>query len=400
MSSNRPLPARRSLLAAAAAVAAGAAVSGPGAGRALAAPPSGAPAPAGGGGGGPRPSAVRPLFLGTYTSQPGGGTGIGLASYDPVSGEIFPGGTLSGVADPSFLALSPCGRTLYAVNERRPGGVTAIALGEDGGHEVLNSRGTGGDAPCHLSVHPGGRFLLSANYTSGSVAVHPVGEDGSLGERTDLVEHTSPPPGPGQQGPHAHQILTTPDGGHVLAVDLGNDSVYTYRLDESAGTLAQVSVAALPPGAGPRALAFHPSGRYAYLANELSDTVSVCAYDPDTGRFTPGAPQPTGTGGVTSYPAQPLVSHDGAHAYLSNRGHNSVSHYAVEDEGASLRLLGTVPVGGDWPRHLALSPDGALMFACNQRSGTVTVFSVAPGTGDLSPVATAPAPVPVFALPL
>ncbi|MFI2240622.1 lactonase family protein [Streptomyces chrestomyceticus] len=243
-----------------------------------------------------RPPAVRPLFLGTYTSVAGGGTGVGLGTYDTARGRITATGVIDGVGDPAYLAFSPCGRTLYTVNERQQGAVTAVALRADGRHRVLGSRPTGGAGPCHLSVHPGGRWLLSANHLSGSVAVHPVdpARGGALGERTDLVTHTAPPPGPGQGGPHAHQIVTSPDGRHVLAVDLGND------------------------------------------------TAVVCAYDPATGTLTPGAPQSTGTGPGTSYPAQFLMTRDGAFAYLANRGHNSLTRYAVEAAGArgGLRRLG------------------------------------------------------------
>lgn len=289
------------------------------------------------------------LFLGTYTSTTPGGTGIGVASYEPATGGISSRTVVTGVENPSYLAPHPTGRTLYAVDEQQNGGVTAVALADDGSFQVLGTQPTGGAGPCHLSVHPGGRWLLSANYTSGSVAVHPLAADGSVGERTNLVAHTAPPPGPGQDGPHAHQIVTTPDGGHVLAVDLGNDTVYTYRLDEERGTLEQLSYAALRPGAGPRHLTFHPDGRHAYLACELDNTVVVCGYDPATGTLTPGAPQSTGTGEGTSYPAQLLVTGDGRFAYLANRGHNSLTRYAVEDGGAALRLLDTVPVGGDFP---------------------------------------------------
>ncbi|WP_330177453.1 lactonase family protein [Streptomyces sp. NBC_01498] len=340
------------------------------------------------------------LFIGTYTS--GGGTGIGLASYDTVTGAITSTGTLPGVGDPSYLAAHPDGTTLYAVDERQDGGVTAIALGEDGGHTVLGTRSTGGSSPCHLSVHPGGRWLFSANYGSGSVAVHPVEDSGALGERTGLVTHGEPAPGPGQNGPHAHQIVTSPDGGHVLAVDLGTDSVYTYRLDESAGTLGRVSYATLPPGAGPRHLVFHPSGRFAYVANELNNTITVCGYDPADGTLTPGEPSATGAGGAgDSFPSQPVITADGAFVYLANRGHNSLSRFAVTDDGAALRLLDTVPVGGDWPRQLALSPDGTLLFAANQRSNNVSVFHVDPTAGELTP-AGAPfaSPVAVCVLPL
>ncbi|MDX3759853.1 lactonase family protein [Streptomyces mirabilis] len=342
--------------------------------------------------------AVRRLFLGTYTSVQGGGKGIGLATYDPVTGTVTATGTLTGIGDPSYLATHPRGHTLYAVDERPEGAVTAVRLADK---RVLSTRSTGGAGPCHLSVHPSGRWLLSANYTSGSVAVHPVDASGALGERTDLVTHSSPAPGPGQDGPHAHQFVTSPDGGHVLAVDLGTDTVYTYRLDQSKGTLTEVSQAHTRPGAGPRHLTFHPAGRFAYLANEVDNTVVVCAYDPASGRLTPGDPQSTGTGAGTNYPAQLLVTSNGSYAYLANRGHNSLTRYGVEAAGARLRLLDTVPVGGDFPRHLAFSPDERLLFTANQRSSTVSVFHVEGASGELH-LAGKPfvSPVAVCALPL
>ncbi|WP_217237796.1 lactonase family protein [Streptomyces sp. AC555_RSS877] len=344
------------------------------------------------------PSGPRPLYLGTYTSVEGGGTGLGLATYDAASGRISRTGTLAGVGDPSYLAVHPDGGTLYAVNEREAGAVTAVRLAD---RRVLGSRGTGGAGPCHLSVHPGGRWLLSANYASGSVAVHPIDASGALGERAELVTHSSPAPGPGQEGPHAHQFVTSPDGGHVLAVDLGTDTVYTYRLDERTGRLGEVAQAHTRPGAGPRHLTFHPGGRHAYLANEVDDTVAVCAYDPDGGRLTVGEAQSTGTGSGTNYPAQILVTSNGAYAYLANRGHNSLTRYAVEADGARLRLLDTVAVSGDFPRQIAFSPDGTLLFAANQKSGTVSVFHVDEGSGELrlagEPFAS---PVAVCALPL
>ncbi|AJT62814.1 hypothetical protein T261_1126 [Streptomyces lydicus] len=351
---------------------------------------------------GTRPPAERPLFLGTYTSKEGGGTGIGLGTYDTAEGRVTATGVVAGVADPSYLALAPSGRTLYAVNEQEEGGVTALALSPGGAPpRVLGTRSTGGAGPCHLSVHPSGRWLLSANYLSGSVAVHPIDpESGALGARTDLVVHSTPPPGPGQDGPHAHQIITSPDGRHVLSVDLGSDTVYTYRLDERAGRLSQVSYASLRPGAGPRHLTFHPSGAFAYLANEVDNTLVVCGYDRLTGRLMPGEPQSTGTGPGTSFPAQVLVTRNGRFAYLANRGHNSLTRYAVEAAGARLRLLDTVPVGGDFPRGIAFSPDEQLLFAANQKSGSVTVFFVDARTGALEragePFA---APMPVCVLP-
>ncbi|MFE9774749.1 lactonase family protein [Streptomyces sp. NPDC005931] len=344
------------------------------------------------------PSGPRPLYLGTYTSAEGGGKGIGLAAYDPATGRITGTGTLTGVPDPSYLAVHPDGRTLYAVNEREDGAVTAVRLSD---RKILGRRSSGGAAPCHLSVHPGGRWLLSAHHGTGNVAVHPIAASGALGERTDLVTHSSPPPGPGQQGPHAHQFVTAPDGRHLLAVDLGTDTVYTYRLDERAGRLTEVARARARPGAGPRHLTFHPGGRYVYVANEVDNTVSVGAYDPASGRLEIGPGRSTGSGPGTNYPAQVLVTGNGRFAYLANRGHDSLTRYAVEADGARLRLLDTVPVGGEFPRQIAFSPDGALLFAANQRSGTVSVFRVDEDSGELrragEPFAS---PVAVCALPL
>ncbi|MFG2468624.1 lactonase family protein [Streptomyces canus] len=346
----------------------------------------------------PAPTGPRPLYVGTYTSVEGGGNGVGVARYDPDSGRITGTGTITGVTNPSYLALHPDGRTLYAVAEQDAGAVTAVRLSD---RKVLGSRGTGGAGPCHLSVHPGGRWLLSANYGSGSVTVHPIDSSGALGERRDTVTHSSPAPGPGQEGPHAHQFLTSPDGGHVLAVDLGTDTVYSYRLNERTGTLTEVSQAHTRAGAGPRHLTFHPEGRYAYLANEVDNTVAVCAYDRKTGRLSIGAAQSTGTGSGTNYPAQLLVTANGSYAYLANRGHNSLTRYAVEADGARLRLLDTVAVNGDFPRQIAFSPDGTLLFAANQRSSTVSVFHVDTTSGALrragEPFAS---PVAVCALPL
>lgn len=344
------------------------------------------------------PSGPRPLYLGTYTSVEDGGKGIGVAAYDPVSGGITGTGTITGVPDPSYLAVHPDGRTLYAVQERERGAVTAVRTSD---RQVLGSRATGGAHTCHLSVHPSGRWLLSADYGSGTVAVHPIDASGALGERTALVSHRRPAPGPGQEGPHAHQIVTAPDGGHVLAVDLGTDTVYSYRLDRRAGTLTEVAQARTRPGAGPRHLTFHPGGRYAYLADEVDDTVTVCSYEPSSGRLTIGRPQSTGAKGGTNHPAQFAVTPDGAYAFLANRGDDTIARYAVEADGARLRLLGAVPSGGEFPRQLALSPDGGLLFTANQRSGTVGVFRVDGRDGSLRRVGEPFAsPVAVCALPL
>ncbi|MGW7197191.1 lactonase family protein [Streptomyces chryseus] len=351
----------------------------------------------------------RRAYVGTYTTQPGGGTGIGLASYRPRTGDLASTGVLAGVRNPSYLALAPDRRTLYAVDERPEGAVTAVRVAAGAPPEVLGRpRATGGADPCHLSVHPGGRFLLTANYTGGSVSVHPVGRGGELGEATDVVRHTGSGPDPErQEGPHAHMVVTDPGGRYVVAVDLGTDTLHTYRLDPRTGTLREHARAATRPGAGPRHLAFHPSGRHAYVVNELDSTLVACGYDVREGILTPGTPHPTvpRTGRAApaerNYPAGVVVSPDGRFVYVSNRGHDSIAVFAAECGGAALRPVSVTPSGGSYPRHIALDPSGGLLFAANQKSGTVTAFRVNRRTGRLTPAGAAlAAPVPVCVLPV
>ncbi|MFI6348434.1 lactonase family protein [Streptomyces sp. NPDC050560] len=328
---------------------------------------------------------TRPLLIGTYTSS--GGPGIALAAYDTATGALTGTGAAS-VPDPSFLAAGE-GGLRYAVDENEDS-VTALTASDDG-LTVLGTADTGGTGPCHLAVHAAGGHLLSANYGSGSVSVHSLAADGSLGDRTDLVQHTGSGPDPDRQsGPHTHMVLNDPAGAFVLAVDLGTDTVYTYRLDTGTGKLAAVSAAAVTPGAGPRHATFHPSGQYLYVANELGNTLTVCGYDGDTGKVTPGDSLPTvppgGGDGERNYPAEPVVSPDGAHLYVSNRGHDSIARYALGGDGGAPELLDTVPAGGAYPRHIALTSDGAWLFAANQNSGTVTAFARDAGSGALTPV--------------
>lgn len=331
------------------------------------------------------------LYLGTYTSSPGGGTGIGLATYDVATGQLTSTGVLAGVQNPSFLILSRSGRNLYAVNEQSSGSVTAIAVDSPGKLRVLNRQPNGGSAPCHLELVANGKYLVSANYSSGDLAVHPVKADGSLGQQTDLVKHAG-------SAPHAHQVLQDPTGNYVLAVDLGTDSIYTYTIAN--GKLTLRSQAKVKAGAGPRHLAFHPNGRYAYVAGELDSTITVCRYDGSTGKVTPGAAQSTiPAGSPANYPGEVIVSPDGRFVYLTNRGHNSVAVFAVEPGGASLRRIGTPSCGGDWPRHVTLDPTGQLMFVSNQKSNNIATFQVDVRTGGLTPKTSFSAPIPVCVLP-
>jgi 6-phosphogluconolactonase len=281
-----------------------------------------------------------------------------------------------GVPDASWLALSHDRRLLYATNEQDPiGSVTAL----DRAHSVvLNQQSTQGDTPTHLSVHPSGRYLLTANYGSGSVAVFPLAADGRIEPLSDLVQHA------GAQ-PHAHQIITDPTGRWVLAVDLGNESVYVYQLE--AGKLRQHQQLVVATGTGPRHLVFHPGGQHAYLVCENKSQVIVCAWDALRGELSAGQIISTvEPGAVTpNFPGEGVVSPDGRSLYVTNRGDDSIAVFAVH--GATLALVGTVKCGGDWPRHAVLDPTGRHLYVSNQRSGTVTWLPRDPGTGMLSPAA-------------
>jgi 6-phosphogluconolactonase len=312
-------------------------------------------------------------YVGSY------GVGLAVASVDPVSGTLTVGPVVPGVPDASWLACSPDGRYLYATNEQEPtGSVTVVDLS---GPVVLDKQSTEGGAPTHLSVHPSGRYLLAANYGSGSVAVLALSASGRLGPLTDLVRHK------GSQ-PHAHQVIADPSGQWVLAVDLGDDSVYVYQLDLDTGKLQlfeQVTVAA---GSGPRHLVFAPSGGRAYLVCEFSSQVIVCGWE--AGKLTTGQVVETVSSGP-NFPAEVVVSPDGRFVYVTNRGENSIATFAVHDD--RLALLGSISCGGDWPRHAALDPSGRRLYVSNQRSGTVAWLPRDPDSGLLSPVAgTAVAP--------
>jgi 6-phosphogluconolactonase (cycloisomerase 2 family) len=275
-------------------------------------------------------------------------------------------GTVAGVPDASFLAFH--GRFLYATDEGQ-GRVTAI---DRTTNTVLNTRSSGGAGPTHLSVHPDG-YLLTANHTSGSVAVHRLAGDGTIGERTALVRHE----GTGRD-PRAHQVLPDPSGRWVLAVDLGADSVFVHAFAD--GALTPHRQLRLPAGAGPRHLAFHPSGELVYVLGELRPEITVARWD--DGTLTPGQVVPTAPPG--NFPAEIAVSADGRFVYASNRGEDTIAAFAVA--GDRLTPLGSTPAGGAWPRHFTLSPDGRRVYVANQNSGTVTWLPRDPATGALGGV--------------
>jgi 6-phosphogluconolactonase (cycloisomerase 2 family) len=316
-------------------------------------------------------------FLGSYTDN--GGNGLEVASFDDSTGAVTPGATVSNMPDASWLVYSADRTILYTTNELSSGTMTALRVNGPAVPTILNTQPTSGGSPAHASVHPSGKYLMAANYESGSVAILPINSDGGLSPLTDLVTHSGGTGG----DPHAHQILADPSGRWVVSVDLGTDSVYVYTLDLTSGKLSLHDQVVLAKGDGPRHLVFHPNGTHGFLATEDSSQVIAFGWDSSAGKLTPG--QIVGTtepGGVTpNYPGEIALSKDATFLYVSNRGDNSIATFSVSADGSTVTLLNTTPCGGDWPRHFALDPTEHWFVVANQNSGTVTWLPRDPSTG-------------------
>ncbi|HEY3685385.1 MAG TPA: lactonase family protein [Streptosporangiaceae bacterium] len=347
---------------------------------------------------------MRRVFIGSYTSwgaEPGDGAGRGRADgvtawdRDPETGGLTPAGPAVAVAEPSYLAAHPSLPVLYAVSEREDGQVVAIGVDTaEGAMREASRQPTGGADPCHLAVDPTGRYLAAANYTGGSLSVHPIGDDGALLPRRDLVRHIGGGPVTGrQEGPHVHMTRFTPDGRHLLAADLGNDTVRTYGMSAHDGRLRPLYVTHLPPGTGPRHLAFAPSG-LAYLVGELAGTLTVLRPAGD-GALTVLGTHPLTDDHGPNLAAAVVISPDGRFVYVSNRGPDSITVFATT--GDHLRKVAEVPSGGTGPRDIAMI--GGHLYAANERSDRVTVFDRDPSTGLLKQTASVETPSPVCVLP-
>ncbi|WP_406306329.1 lactonase family protein [Streptomyces sp. NBC_00885] len=321
-------------------------------------------------------------FIGSFTSA--GGRGIIAATVDGDTGGLTETGVSDALADPSYLALAIGlrGPVLYAVSETQEGAVAAFDIDGPSPRPVGSRVPVCGEGPTHLALAAG--HLLTANYSSGSVSVLPLGTAGEPGGATGVLQHEGTGPDPERQrSPHAHQVLPDPSGRWVLAVDLGTDSVRILAFDPEAGELILHGETALRPGTGPRHLAFHPAGSHAYVLNELEPTLTVCRWDADAGVLEPLGEQsvlPPGVAGRV-YPSEVVVSHDGRHLWTANRGHDSIAVLTLDETRERAELVTTVPCGGHWPRDLALDPTGRRLYAANERSGDVTWFDIDPDTG-------------------
>jgi 6-phosphogluconolactonase len=331
------------------------------------------------------------LYVGTYTN--GKSEGIYVYRMNPDDGELKPAATVKGVSNPSFLAIDPKRRFLYAANEsgefagKKGGGVTAFTIDRKTGDlRKLNERNSPG-VPCHVSVHPSGKFVLAANYGGGNVVIYPVLADGRLGEPTDVAQHAGKGADPKRQGePHAHCIMPDAAGRFAFAPDLGIDKVMIYRVDEKNGKLVPNGFAATKAGAGPRHFDFHPSGKFAYVINELDSTLTAFAYDNAKGALaesqTISTLPPNFSG--TNFCADVHVHPSGKFVYGSNRGHDSVVAFAVDQSTGKLNLIAHESTRGKWPRNFAVDPAGAFLLVANQNTNNVVAFRIDQQTGKLT----------------
>jgi 6-phosphogluconolactonase len=347
------------------------------------------------------------VYFGTYT-RPNASKGIYAYRFQPSTGKLTSLGLAAATPNPSFLVAHPNGRYLYAANEQEKGTVSAFAIDRKTGKlTALNTVSTRGGGSCHVSIDRTAKFLLVANYGTGSVASLPIQQDGRLGEVAGFVQHAGSSVDPARQtGPHAHFITTSPDNHIVLAADLGLDQVVEYRFDAVKGTLTPNNppFAKLHPGAGPRHIAFHPTGKYVYVNGEMAATLSAFAYDAATGtmkELQTLSTLPAGFPGTKST-AEVHVDRAGRFVYVSNRGHDSIAIFAIDPAKGTLTPAGYAPTGGKTPRYFGLDPSGNYVLAANQNSNTVTVFRVDAKTGGLSQTQTlsdVPEPVSIEFVP-
>ena len=334
----------------------------------------------------PRPAPLGLAFVGCFTTERRRARGQGIDIYriaDRLEGWAHLG-RVEGLANPSFLVADPGRAVLYTVQGDGEA-ASAFMAAPDGTLRALGSAATGGTNSVHQALDPSGRFLIVANYASGSVALLPVRADGGLEPACHVL------PLPGDPGPHRteqacahpHHVVLAPGGSHVLVPDKGLDRVFVLAVDGE--RLAIVSETAMRPGAGPRHIAFHPRAPLAFLVNELDSSVATCRWDAAAGTLTPLHLAPTLPPDFfgASTAAAIVVTPDGRFVYASNRGQDGIARFRV-DEAGRLDPAGWTPSGGRDPRFMTLAPDGRHLLVANEQGDSLVEFAIDADSGDLS----------------
>lgn len=344
------------------------------------------------------------VYVGTYTEDilfgtgevlEGKGEGIYVFRMDPNSGELELHHTIEGVENPSFLTLGPSNEFLYAVNELKEfrgeetGTVSAYSADPvNKEFNFLNKRPTRGTDPCYVTVDKNGKYVLVANYGTGSVSVFPAGEDGYLGEIFEFIQHEgSSVNQERQEGPHAHSVFLDEENHYAYVPDLGLDElkVYEFKSDKGEFETCEDKDFKVRSGAGPRHLAFHPTENYVYLINELDSIVTAFLRDEESGELTRiqnVSTLPSDFDGNSST-AEIKVSPSGKYVYGSNRGHDSIVIYEVDQNTGELSYVDHESTRGQAPRHFTIDPTGSFLLVANQDSDNIVVFEIDEKTGEL-----------------
>ena len=350
-------------------------------------------------------------YVGTYTAGASKGIyGVHLGA----GGKLESLGVLAEVANPSFVATDSQHRFLYALTEKSapkdPAGfLSSYAIDPATGVlRFLNRVSANGTVTGHLAVDGSGRWLLAANYGSGSVAVFALGADGSIGGMSDFKQHAGSSVDPKRQmGPHPHEVVMSSDNRFLFVPDLGLDKIFSYRFDATTGKLTPNNPAATSvlPGFGPRHMIFGRGENFAYVLGEMGSKVTAMSYDAASGKLTPIQMIATLPGGFEgeNNSAELALDQEGRFLYASNRGHDSVTQFAIDPKNGKLSLVAVTPTGGKIPRSIAITPAGDELLAANQDSNTVTVFRRDRRTGSLTPSGQSldiPSPVCILFVPL
>ncbi|HKW29304.1 MAG TPA: lactonase family protein [Verrucomicrobiae bacterium] len=334
------------------------------------------------------------VYFGTFTGTQS--QGIYVSRFDAATGKLSAPALAAQTVNPSFVAVAPNHHLLFAVNEtdefhgQASGAVSAFNLDASTGNlKFLNQQPSGGTGPCHVTVDPGGKYVLVANYNSGSVAVFPVETNGSLGPASSVIQHHGSSVNRDRQaGPHAHCVTMDAARHRVFVCDLGLDKVMIYRLNETSGALTpdETPWAGLKPGSGPRHITFSPDGRYAYVISEMGGTLTAFVYNPEHGALNEiqiVSTLPDDFQGKNTA-AEVALLPSGKFIYGSNRGHDSIAVFAVDEASGRLNFVERQSCHGKTPRCFAIDPTGQYLIAANQNSDNVVVFRINSQTGKLT----------------
>lgn len=332
------------------------------------------------------------VFVGTYTGK--GSQGIYIYEMDQSTGELNLLGTKNQIDNPSFLTIDTSHRYLYAVHEianydgTNYGAISAFEINPKSWNlTLLNTQSSFGAHPCHVTINKAGSHVLLTNYSSGNAALYPVQKDGSLAYASDVVQHQGSSVNPNRQKEaHAHSVTLSSNDSLAFVVDLGLDKIYIYKIEKN-GKLSpnNPEFVQTAPGAGPRHFAFHPDNKFAYVINELNSTITVFRYFPQTGELTPIQTLSTLPDNYNGYNscADIHVSPGGQFLYGSNRGHNSIAIFAIDNKTGHIQLIGHQSTKGKTPRNFAIDPGGFFLLVANQDSDNIVVFAIDKKSGLL-----------------